>query len=66
MEDDSSQVTNCGNVASKVETSIRNFGRPSRLTLSPMTTTTKADAEAQVRSWGFSNVFTWTDAPNGH
>ncbi|KAK1825837.1 hypothetical protein QBC39DRAFT_377061 [Podospora conica] len=23
-------------------------------------------AEAQVRSWGFSNIFTWTDGPNAH
>ena len=22
------------------------------------------EAEAEVRSWGFSNVFTWTDGPN--
>lgn len=22
--------------------------------------------EAQVRSWGFSHVFTWTDGPNAH
>ncbi|KAH8594074.1 hypothetical protein B0O99DRAFT_652955 [Bisporella sp. PMI_857] len=22
--------------------------------------------EAQVRSWGFSHVFTWTDGPNSH
>ncbi|KAH7037390.1 uncharacterized protein B0I36DRAFT_359098 [Microdochium trichocladiopsis] len=24
------------------------------------------DPEAQVRSWGFSHVFTWTDGPNAH
>ncbi|EPS94703.1 hypothetical protein FOMPIDRAFT_61565 [Fomitopsis schrenkii] len=24
------------------------------------------DAEKQVRSWGFSHVFTWTDSPNYH
>ncbi|KAK0749553.1 hypothetical protein B0T18DRAFT_365135 [Schizothecium vesticola] len=24
------------------------------------------DAEAQVRSWGFSHVFTWTDGPSAH
>ncbi|TKA69337.1 hypothetical protein B0A49_06432 [Cryomyces minteri] len=24
------------------------------------------DAEAEVRSWGFSHVFTWTDRPNAH
>ncbi|KAK3330947.1 hypothetical protein B0H66DRAFT_82471 [Apodospora peruviana] len=23
-------------------------------------------AEAEVRSWGFSHVFTWTDSPNSH
>ncbi|GJN67577.1 hypothetical protein PLIIFM63780_005021 [Purpureocillium lilacinum] len=22
--------------------------------------------EAQVRSWGFDHVFTWTDGPNAH
>jgi len=26
----------------------------------------RQDAEEQVRSWGFSNVFTWTDSPNYH
>ncbi|EIN11108.1 hypothetical protein PUNSTDRAFT_64758 [Punctularia strigosozonata HHB-11173 SS5] len=26
----------------------------------------QADAETQVRSWGFSHVFTWTDSPNAH
>ncbi|KAI0913772.1 hypothetical protein F4824DRAFT_488911 [Ustulina deusta] len=24
---------------------------------------TRRDCEDEVRSWGFSNVFTWTDAP---
>ncbi|KAJ1335650.1 hypothetical protein MN608_02391 [Microdochium nivale] len=24
------------------------------------------DPEAQVRSWGFNHVFTWTDGPNAH
>ncbi|KAG0645092.1 hypothetical protein D0Z07_9103 [Hyphodiscus hymeniophilus] len=24
------------------------------------------DFEAEVRSWGFSHVFTWTDGPNAH
>jgi len=23
------------------------------------------DAEAEVRSWGYSHVFTWTDSANG-
>jgi hypothetical protein len=23
----------------------------------------QAEHEAEVRSWGFSNVFTWTDGP---
>ncbi|KAF1912230.1 hypothetical protein BDU57DRAFT_356844 [Ampelomyces quisqualis] len=23
-------------------------------------------AESEVRSWGFSHVFTWTDKPNAH
>ncbi|KAK3693769.1 hypothetical protein B0T22DRAFT_50207 [Podospora appendiculata] len=26
----------------------------------------RRDAEAEVRSWGFSDVFTWTDRPNAH
>lgn len=26
----------------------------------------KADPEAEVRSWGFPHVFTWSDAPNAH
>jgi len=26
----------------------------------------RAEAEKQVRSWGFSHVFTWTDHPNAH
>ncbi|KAK3989133.1 hypothetical protein QBC44DRAFT_342746 [Cladorrhinum sp. PSN332] len=24
------------------------------------------EAEAEVRSWGFSEVYTWTDRPNSH
>ncbi|KAK4229036.1 hypothetical protein QBC38DRAFT_413381 [Podospora fimiseda] len=24
------------------------------------------EAEEQVRSWGFSTVYTWTDRPNSH
>ncbi|KAI2605152.1 uncharacterized protein GGS25DRAFT_418022 [Hypoxylon fragiforme] len=24
------------------------------------------DHEAEVRSWGFNHVFTWTDGPNAH
>ncbi|KAK5004572.1 hypothetical protein LTR28_008721 [Elasticomyces elasticus] len=24
------------------------------------------DAESEVRSWGFSHIFTWTDRPNAH
>ncbi|KAH9889245.1 hypothetical protein F4778DRAFT_398085 [Xylariomycetidae sp. FL2044] len=27
---------------------------------------TRKDHEAEVRSWGFSHVFTWTDGPNAH
>ncbi|KAI1335321.1 hypothetical protein F5Y15DRAFT_419986 [Xylariaceae sp. FL0016] len=27
---------------------------------------TPKDSEAQVRSWGFDHVFTWTDGPNAH
>lgn len=27
---------------------------------------TRRDAEAEVRSWGFSHVFTWTDGPNAY
>ncbi|KAI8627932.1 hypothetical protein F5Y19DRAFT_159331 [Xylariaceae sp. FL1651] len=27
---------------------------------------TREDYEAEVRSWGFSNVFTWTDSPNAY
>ena len=27
---------------------------------------TRRDAEAKVRSWGFSHVFTWTDGPNAY
>ncbi|KAF2480446.1 hypothetical protein BDY17DRAFT_255268 [Neohortaea acidophila] len=26
----------------------------------------KKDAEAEVRSWGFNHVFTWTDGPNAY
>ncbi|KAI1755854.1 hypothetical protein F4782DRAFT_372393 [Xylaria castorea] len=26
----------------------------------------RRDYENEVRSWGFSNVFTWTDAPNAY
>ncbi|QIW98170.1 hypothetical protein AMS68_003688 [Peltaster fructicola] len=29
-------------------------------------TQTHAEAEAQVRGWGFKHVFTWTDGPNAH
>ncbi|KAG5993329.1 hypothetical protein E4U43_003537 [Claviceps pusilla] len=28
--------------------------------------TMSREHEAQVRSWGFSHVFTWTDAPRAH
>ncbi|KAA6414849.1 MAG: hypothetical protein FRX48_01599 [Lasallia pustulata] len=31
-----------------------------------MATLTRKEAEAQVRSWGFSHVFTWTDGPNAY
>ncbi|KAI2466764.1 hypothetical protein F4781DRAFT_338682 [Annulohypoxylon bovei var. microspora] len=27
---------------------------------------TRMDYEAEVRSWGFHHVFTWTDGPNAH
>ncbi|KAI0185936.1 hypothetical protein EV127DRAFT_191509 [Xylaria flabelliformis] len=27
---------------------------------------TRIDYENEVRSWGFSSVFTWTDAPNAY
>ncbi|GAB7365869.1 hypothetical protein MBLNU230_g7199t1 [Neophaeotheca triangularis] len=27
---------------------------------------TDRSAEAQVRSWGYSHVFTWQDGPNAH
>ncbi|ROW13654.1 hypothetical protein VPNG_04587 [Cytospora leucostoma] len=26
----------------------------------------RRDYEAEVRSWGFNHVFTWTDGPNAH
>ncbi|KAK0656450.1 hypothetical protein B0T16DRAFT_452013 [Cercophora newfieldiana] len=26
----------------------------------------RKDAEAEVRDWGFSHVFTWTDGPGAH
>ncbi|KAI0405921.1 hypothetical protein F4802DRAFT_596594 [Xylaria palmicola] len=26
----------------------------------------RGDYEDEVRSWGFSHVFTWTDPPNAH
>ncbi|KAK4452881.1 hypothetical protein QBC34DRAFT_376859 [Podospora aff. communis PSN243] len=26
----------------------------------------RKDAEAEVRSWGFRHVFTWTDGPGAH
>lgn len=28
--------------------------------------TQQKEAEDQVRSWGFDNVFTWADGPNAH
>ncbi|KAI0007394.1 hypothetical protein F4779DRAFT_513987 [Xylariaceae sp. FL0662B] len=31
-----------------------------------MSQKTRRDYEAEVRSWGFQNVFTWTDGPNTH
>ncbi|KAI1090046.1 hypothetical protein F5B19DRAFT_494785 [Rostrohypoxylon terebratum] len=31
-----------------------------------MSQKTRTDYEAEVRSWGFSHVFTWTDGPNAH
>lgn len=27
---------------------------------------TRSQDEKQVRDWGFSHVFTWTDGPNAH
>ncbi|KAJ8123948.1 hypothetical protein ONZ43_g213 [Nemania bipapillata] len=27
---------------------------------------TREDYEAEVRSWGFSNILTWTDGPNAY
>ncbi|TFK46985.1 hypothetical protein OE88DRAFT_1714750 [Heliocybe sulcata] len=27
---------------------------------------TEADAKRQVRSWGFSHIYTWTDRPNAY
>ncbi|KAF3001797.1 hypothetical protein E8E13_002338 [Curvularia kusanoi] len=29
-------------------------------------TKSRREAEAEVRSWGFNHVFTWTDGPNAH
>ncbi|KAF2874887.1 hypothetical protein BDV95DRAFT_486048 [Massariosphaeria phaeospora] len=26
----------------------------------------RKEAEREVRSWGFSHIFTWTDGPNAH
>ncbi|KAF1925316.1 uncharacterized protein M421DRAFT_103214 [Didymella exigua CBS 183.55] len=26
----------------------------------------RSEAEAEVRSWGYNHVFTWTDSPNAH
>jgi len=31
-----------------------------------MASLSRKESEAQVRSWGFSHVFTWTDGPNAH
>ncbi|PGH36505.1 hypothetical protein GX50_00692 [[Emmonsia] crescens] len=31
-----------------------------------MTTSSRSECEHQVRSWGFQNVFTWTDGPNSY
>ncbi|KAH9830897.1 uncharacterized protein C8Q71DRAFT_783627 [Rhodofomes roseus] len=31
-----------------------------------MSRMSRKDAENQVRSWGFSHVFTWTDSPDYH
>ncbi|KAI0073409.1 hypothetical protein K474DRAFT_1603392 [Panus rudis PR-1116 ss-1] len=31
-----------------------------------MTSISRAEAEKQVRSWGFPHVYTWTDGPNAH
>ncbi|KAI0397730.1 hypothetical protein F5Y17DRAFT_322211 [Xylariaceae sp. FL0594] len=34
--------------------------------MAPQGERSRRDYEAEVRSWGFSTVFTWTDAPNAH
>ncbi|OTB09700.1 hypothetical protein K445DRAFT_323727 [Daldinia sp. EC12] len=31
-----------------------------------MSNKSRKDYEAEVRSWGFSHVFTWTDGPNAY
>ncbi|KAI8966077.1 hypothetical protein F5Y11DRAFT_211586 [Daldinia sp. FL1419] len=31
-----------------------------------MPSKSRKDYEKEVRSWGFSHVFTWTDGPNAH
>ncbi|KAH6646923.1 hypothetical protein BKA67DRAFT_595101 [Truncatella angustata] len=31
-----------------------------------MTQKSRQEYEAEVKSWGFSHVFTWTDGPNAH
>ncbi|KAF2106696.1 hypothetical protein BDV96DRAFT_507465 [Lophiotrema nucula] len=31
-----------------------------------MPSKSRKDAEAEVRSWGFAHVFTWSDGPNAH
>ncbi|KAK8213402.1 hypothetical protein M8818_002701 [Zalaria obscura] len=33
---------------------------------SEMAFKSQKEAEAEVRKWGFSHVFTWTDGPNAH
>lgn len=33
------------------------------LTTLTMSSLSRQDAESQVRSWGFSTVYTWTDGP---
>ncbi|KAF2231544.1 hypothetical protein EV356DRAFT_535380 [Viridothelium virens] len=31
-----------------------------------MTSKSRGEAEAEVASWGFDNVFTWSDGPNAY
>jgi len=42
------------------------MGQHTHSSLARMAAKSQREAEQEVRSWGFSHVFTWTDNPNYH